>query len=171
MNNHQDIIHKLRDIHLPEPAGIFPLQPVWWIIIGLFSALLLSATYYFFYHRKKQQRLALKKLKKIEKRFAQGEGGGICMMETGLLLKNYAILQFPQTQLAHLWGEGWLEFLLSTSTEEQFEGEQGYAITQWPYQKEPSRTEIPTLINSVRAWFKENPHRSYRRINFRRVDV
>jgi hypothetical protein len=165
MANHQEIINKLRDVHLPEPASIFPLQPAWWVVIAVFSSLLIGLVYYFSYHRKKQHRLALKKLKHIEKRFQRGEESGVCMMEIGLLLKHYAIVQFPQTKLAHLWGEEWLAFLRLTSITEQFEGEQGQAIIYWPYQKEPARSHIPALIQSVRTWIKENPHRSYRRVH------
>ena len=169
MADKQEIISKLRDIHLPEPSSIFPLQPAWWGVIALFVFLLLGIVYYFYYHRKKQQRRALKELKAIEQRFNQGEMGGVCMMELGELLKHYAIRQFPQTKLAHLWGEPWLDFLRSTSTAGQFEGELGRAITQWPYQKEPERDEIPGLIESARTWFKENPYRSYRKVRSGRV--
>ena len=166
MANHQEIIHKLRDVHLPEPASIFPLQPAWWVIIAIFFSLLIGLVYYFSYHRKKQHRLALKKLKNIEKSFEQGGESGVCMMEIGMLLKHYATVQFPQTKLAHLWGEDWLAFLLLTSCAEQFEGEQGQAIIHWPYQKEPARSDIPALIKAVRVWIKENPHRSYRSVQY-----
>lgn len=170
MANHQEIIDKLRDVHLPEPASIFPLQPAWWVIIVLSSSLLIGFVYYFSYHRKNQYRLALKKLKNIEERFEHGEESGVCMMEIGMLLKHYATVQFPQTKLAHLWGEDWLAFLLLTARAGQFEGEQGQAIIHWPYQKDPARADIPALIKSVRAWIKENPHRSYRSVQYSGVN-
>ncbi|MBV1872675.1 MAG: DUF4381 domain-containing protein [Gammaproteobacteria bacterium] len=169
MADNQEIIRKLRDIHLPEPTSIFPLQPAWWGVIGFFCLVLLGAGYYFFYFRKRQQRQALKQLASIEYRFEQGEASGVCMMELGLLLKHYAVVQFPQTAIAYRWGEEWLAFLVATSTEGQFEEGRGHAVTQWPYQKEPARDDVPSLFDAAGKWLKENPYRSYRKVRMGRV--
>lgn len=165
MTQNSELILKLRDIHLPAPVGVFPLPPAWWVLIVLVLLLLSTLIYLLFYWRKKRLRQALRQLKKIELVYQRGDDDDVaeCLSDLGSLLKHYAIEQFPQTQLAHCYGEAWLSFLQKTSWQGEFTAEQ-LDMIYWPYQKQLSPADMAQLIDRIRQWLLANPHRSYRRL-------
>ncbi|PCJ16898.1 MAG: hypothetical protein COB04_09785 [Gammaproteobacteria bacterium] len=62
-------IVQLRDIHIPEPVGLFPLPIGWWIL--LVAAIVFVGGGYYFTRRylRRMQRSALKDLTQLERRF------------------------------------------------------------------------------------------------------
>lgn len=164
MRQHTDLIPKLRDIHLPAPASFFPLPLAWWGVIFLLVGLVFALVYFLYYRRSKQIRSVLRQLTQIEQAYQQGEEPGLCLMKLGLLLKHYAIIQFPQTQLRHLCGEQWLVFLQKTSRTRPFLDESEVDMIYFPYQYTVTPSVMAKLLAAVRQWLMDNPHRSYRSI-------
>jgi hypothetical protein len=164
MTQNRDLIFKLRDIHLPEPASFFPLPLAWWGVIVFVVTLMCALVYVLRHRRKRPLRSALHKLSLIEQAYQQGGDAGVCLMELGLLLKHYAIIQFPQTQLRHLCGEQWLVFLQKTSRTRLFFGENELDMIYFPYQHTVTPSVMVKLLAAVHQWLMDNPRRSYRSI-------
>ena len=41
----QALLQQLRDIHVPDPIGFWPLAPAWWVMLTAFFLILLLALY------------------------------------------------------------------------------------------------------------------------------
>lgn len=164
MTLNSELIFKLRDIHLPQPASFFPLPPAWWGLIVFVVTFIAVLVYVLHYRRKRHLRSALHKLSLIEGAYQQGEDVGTCLMNLGLLLKHYAIIQFPQTQLRHLCGEQWLVFLQKTSRTRSFFGEDEIEMIYFPYRNTVTPSVMIKLFSAAHQWLMDNPHRSYRSV-------
>ena len=60
----QDPLAQLRDIHLPDPVGFWPLAPGWWIL-GLLILILLGVALRFLIKRYRNNRYRKQALSKL----------------------------------------------------------------------------------------------------------
>ncbi|OLP57685.1 hypothetical protein BJF92_07660 [Rhizobium rhizosphaerae] len=58
-------LDQLRDIHLPQPIGWWPLAPGWWALIALVCAFLVAALVWTWMRRRSARFLALRELEAI----------------------------------------------------------------------------------------------------------
>lgn len=114
-----ELLAQLADIHLPEPVGLWPPAPGWWIL-----ALLLAAGLYFggrkaivLWRRRRFCAHALLELDRIFDTLAAAESAEL---ETARLryvnsfnsvLRRVALVHFPNSTVASLGGEDWVRFL------------------------------------------------------------
>ncbi|NVK22817.1 MAG: DUF4381 domain-containing protein [Kangiellaceae bacterium] len=105
----EQLLKQLRDIHLPEPTGWWPLAPGWWIIIGLLIVIIILLIARKFHQSRKERfsRLALKELAVLEQTSQKN-----WLIELEVLLKRTALCYFPKVQIAQLNTQEWINFLI-----------------------------------------------------------
>lgn len=146
-------VQELRDIHAPPPSGLSPLS---WALLAL-ALLTLPLLVWLVrsWWRNAPRRQAWRNLRALEQLPEQTPGWG---GQLNRWLKQSALLYYPKEQVAHLHGQAWLAFL---------DKQGGSGFTQyasqwdaWVYGDQPLSTlERATLINLVRAWFKQQSRR------------
>lgn len=149
-----DPLAQLRDIHLPNAIGWWPLAPGWYILMGLLL-LLLSAWAYFLYKkalyaRAKKQALAL--LQSYEEQYTQDNNGPLFSARISELLRRVALVYYPRHEVASLQGEAWLNFLNKTSRGLDFNSVKSMLLES-PFKNEES-TNLQPLLIQAKAWIK-----------------
>lgn len=122
----------LRDIHLPDPVGLWPPAPGWWMLLALALAGLAFAAYR--YVRTRHQRAALKVLRRIGERLAAGAEPAACLAGVSAVMRRFAMSAATNPALvAGLVGSAWLSYLDSRWDRSAFSEGVGRALTVAPY--------------------------------------
>jgi hypothetical protein len=133
----------LRDLHLPEMIGWWPLAPGWWFLIAMAVAGLAYLLYRSFrkWRRNASRRVALRELARIQKEFKEGVDEISLAIELSELLRRTMLAYAPRSEVAGLTGENWLRWLA------------GQNLESLPYRR-PDAIEddvnVEGLINAVR---------------------
>lgn len=144
----------LKDIHLPDPIGWWPLAPGWWLVaIGI---TLILALLYWLYRKLtrettvKAARQAFLKLKRDTK---MDELHKIAALS--VLFRRTAVSLFPRSDTASLTGEGWLKFLQRPLQDSRFTNGVGRLLNEAPYRREAPDTEtLQALFKLYEDWLK-----------------
>jgi hypothetical protein len=152
--NNVDLLQQLKDIQLPEPPGLWPFAPGWWLLMLLLFFLFAVAFYfgYQWYLKNSRKRHFLKHLNtldELEKLPAQK-----AISELSVLLKRIALQVFPRDQISLLQGEAWLIFLDEKGKTSLFKTGIGRALLTAPYQPNP-QVEFKALKALASSWIKE----------------
>lgn len=100
----------LRDIHLPEPIGFFPLAPGWWGLIGA-GLLLLLAVLLLLWQRRRVTALKLA-LEALDQWLSDPSRSLTEQSQRlSILLKQLALTTHERGRVASLSGPLWLEWL------------------------------------------------------------
>ena len=118
-----DPLSLLRDIHLPEPVGFWPLAPGWWILL----IMILIATFLFlrsYYAGWKQRRICSFAVRELDKCVSEYRAEKAAdtqadvdqlklnfVNEVNAVLRRVALKHFPDALPASLSGEQWIAFL------------------------------------------------------------
>jgi hypothetical protein len=122
----------LRDIHLPDPVGLWPPAPGWWILLAL--ALVGLAVVLVDYLRRRHQRAALKVLRRVDERLKAGEEPAGCLASVSAVMRRFAMSAATNPALvAGLVGRPWLSYLDSRWDRRAFSEGVGRALTVAPY--------------------------------------
>lgn len=154
-----DALANLRDIHLPDPVSIWPLAPIWWVLIG--SVLLGALTVHLLVRarRRNLKRAAIRELAGIEAGFRSS--GDVAGLALGLatLLRRVAITRFPRRDVASLHGAEWTEFLLGASRArgmtEDVASELSLVVYAGP-RAAPAEPRVEEWISATRNWIGGN---------------
>ena len=151
----------LKDIHLPDPVGWWPLAPGWWILLGV---IILLAVLYFFIQRLRDKRrlakVAMSQFDQLVANYQQHGDSQAFLNELSVLLRRLSISAFPVNDVAGLTGESWLGFLDATRQSKtgtvNFNSSIGQLLVNAPYQRSAniSRNEIDKLITTAKAWIR-----------------
>lgn len=145
----------LRDLHLPDPIGWWPLAPGWWILIVLAVAglgwLLLKAW------RRRQfnapRRYAISLLATVEAEYLSHRNPVMLGQQLSELLRRGMLAYAPRREVAGLTGESWLAWLDRDLPVPYFHTEGGKSLLQLPY-RDPegdfSDVDISALLAAVR---------------------
>ena len=103
----------LRDLHLPETVGWWPLAPGWWALIVVVAAglgwLLLK------YRQQRRlsaaRRYALKQLKRYADSYRKHRNAVLLGAQLSELTRRTMLAYAPRAKVAGLTGEDWLAFL------------------------------------------------------------
>lgn len=150
---------QLRDIHLPDAVGLWPLAWGWWLLLAL---VLLGFTtgIWFWLHRRWQNRYRHQAIAELERALDHySEHGDIAeyLQELSIVLRRAALSAFPRTRVAGLKGMAWLEFLDATlpGRETDFSQGSGRALLSGPYQAHP-QADVEALHRLARRWLSEH---------------
>jgi hypothetical protein len=141
----------LRDIHLPDPIGWWPLAPGWWGLLVLLT-LLIGILVYVIRRRRRVTpiKLALAELTRLE---ANADLSAREQLETlSILMRRVAMTICPREDVAGRAGEDWLNWLNNATGTAHFEGELGRLLISGSYSEDPSASLVAELLTTYRKW-------------------
>ncbi len=145
----------LRDLHLPEPVGWWPLAPGWWFLVGVLAVVLAYALYraYQRHRHHAPRRYALRQLARFESEYLEHRNPVTLGKQLSELLRRGMLAYADRDQVAGLTGEDWLAWLDRGMPLPYFHTEGGKSLLQLPY-RDPtgdfSDVDIDALISAVR---------------------
>lgn len=158
-----DVINQLRDIHVPEPIGWFPLPAAWWWLSGAIILILILCVVSIQRYRTRRQRTALGKIRKLISAHQNGLSDHETAENLAFIIREFAFAQFPKNDLRGLYGEEWLQFLDRTGGEGKFGAGVGRNILVWPYRK-IDHGDLNGLIEITEQWLQSNSYRRRKKV-------
>lgn len=150
-----DPLAQLRDIHLPEPIGWWPLAPGWWLLI-IVSISLLSILLWRLWRKMvaaRAKKEALQLLKMYEAQSLNEKNTAPLCAKISELLRRVALAYFPRKEVAALHGTAWIEFLNQHGKKVNFKPVTSLLLDSayQPY----SHENIKPLIHRARRWIQQ----------------
>ena len=145
----------LRDLHLPDAVGWWPLAPGWWVVIAIAVAALgwLCVQAFKANRRSAARRHALKQLERYSRDYTQHGDAVRLGTELSELVRRTMLAYAPRKQVAGLTGEAWLAWLDKGLDRSHFVDGDGRPLIEWPY-REPEtqieRSDVAALVDAVR---------------------
>jgi hypothetical protein len=145
----------LRDLHLPDITGWWPLAPGWWFLIALavIGLIVLIRRSFRNWRHNAPRRLALKRLAAISGEFEEGIGAVLLAKELSELMRRAMLAYAPRQEIAGLTGDEWLEWLDQGLDDKPFSQGPGKILESLPYlnpQAINNDTDVRGLIDAVR---------------------
>jgi len=145
----------LRDLHLPDAIGWWPLAPGWWVVVAILGAVLgyiLLRTY-----RRWQfnapRRYAMRELARYEAEYLEHRNPVMLGKQLSELLRRGMLAYAPRDEVAGLTGGDWLAWLDRGMPLPYFHTEGGKSLLNLPY-RDPdgdfSDIDISALLAAVR---------------------
>lgn len=161
-----DPLAQLRGIHLPDPVGIWPPAPGWWMLAALLIIVAIAGVLWTRARRHSVARHALRELDTLATR----SGTDLQDLATAIsaLLRRVALLRFGRARVAPLHGRAWQDFLGETAPRSRrgtaFPADAGELLALAPYAPagaacltaDGTSLDGRSLIAAARAWIKEN---------------
>lgn len=146
---------QLRDIHMPEAIGWWPLAPGWYLLVLLIIAVLAAITIFAVRHYKNGhfKRQALRLLETYHQQYQQESNSQVYAARVSELLKRVALVYFPRSKVASLQGDAWIEFLNQTAKGLHFESLR-VELLEAPYQP-LIKQDLTLLFEMTRSWIKQ----------------
>ena len=149
----------LRDIHMPEAVGWWPLAPGWWVLIALAFAGLLYWLYqqYLKWRWNAARRIALSELSRIRAEYEQGADALALSKALSELLRRSMLAYAPRGEMAGLTGERWLAWLDRGLDDRPFTEGAGRNLESLPYRRPESindEEDVSGLIDAVQRRLK-----------------
>jgi hypothetical protein len=149
----------LRDLHLPEAVGWWPLALGWWVLIALAAAGLLYLAYQQFlkWRWNAARRVALGELARVRSEYEQGADALSLSKELSELLRRSMLAYAPRGEVAGLTGDRWLEWLDRGLEDKPFTEGSGRKIETLPYVRPENvgnDADIAGMIEAVRKRLK-----------------
>ena len=145
----------LRDLHLPEAVGWWPLAPGWWLLIALFVTGLAYLTWRWYraWRFNAPRRYALRELAKFEADYLEHRNPVALGKQLSELLRRGMLAYAPRGEVAGLTGDAWLAWLDKGMPLPYFHTEGGRSLLSLPY-RDPdgdfSDIDIGVLVAAVR---------------------
>ena len=143
----------LRDLHLPEAIGWWPLAPGWWVLIALALAALGTLCYLLLQHRRRNayRRRGAQQLEQLYQCYAQQGDAQALVSGVNALLKSVALVAYPREVVAPQHSGDWVRFLNAHARENPFAA--GFGET--PY-RPGCEVDVDALKASARSWIKHH---------------
>ena len=150
-----EALAQLKDIHLPESIGWWPLAPGWYVLMIIALFLMLGIAYLDHKRRlnakPKNQALAL--LHIYIQQYEKENNAQIISARISELLRRVALVYFPRNKVASLHGQDWVDFLNQTSQGINFNSVQSMLLDS-PFKTE-ERQNMKPLITRSEQWIKQ----------------
>ncbi|MFT6895619.1 MAG: hypothetical protein ACJA13_000016 [Paraglaciecola sp.] len=146
-------LSELKDIHLPDAIGFWPLAYGWWLLL---MVIVLGVAWGIILWRKKHhlglaKRQALLLLSDINETQQTWPG------QLNTLLKRLAMVYFPKHQVASLHGKDWQSFLVSQLPDKQqaLFAEQFSVLQAHCYRHDTgTEADFEGCVAQIRSWIK-----------------
>ncbi len=125
----------LRDLHLPDAVGWWPLAPGWWVLITILvvvSGLLIRA-WLRRRARSAARRRALRQLEESRSAYAYHGNPVVLGTEVSELLRRTMLAYAPRSEVAGLTGDAWLAWLDRDLDQPRFREGPGRNLLELPY--------------------------------------
>lgn len=131
----------LRELHLPEAIGWWPLAPGWWVLIALAMLGLCYLLYRAFlkWRWNAARRMALKELARVQGEYESGLDAVTLATELSELLRRTMLAYARRDEVAGLTGKRWLQWLDRGLDNQPFTSGSGQVLESLPYR---SREQI-----------------------------
>jgi len=145
----------LRDLHLPEPIGWWPLAPGWWGVIAIATAVLAYVLWrlYLRWQANAPRRYAMRELARYEAEYLVHRDPVTLGKQLSELLRRGMLAYAPREEIAGLTGEQWLAWLDQGMPLPYFHTEGGKSLLSLPY-RDPegdfSDIDVSALLAAVR---------------------
>jgi hypothetical protein len=145
----------LRDLHLPDPVGWWPLAPGWWLLLALLAALCGYGLWRAWrsWRFNAPRRYALRELARYEAEFRQHQDAVKLGKQVSELLRRAMLAYAPRDEVAGLTGEAWLAWLDKDMPLPYFHTEGGKSLLALPYRNPAddfSNLDVNALLSAVR---------------------
>jgi hypothetical protein len=145
----------LRDLHLPDPVGWWPLAPGWWVLLGLvlFGLLLLLRRAWVRWRIDAPRRIALKELERLESGWRETRNPVLLATRLSELLRRTMLAYAPRKEVAGLTGHAWLAWLDRGLEERPFTEGPGRTLCELPYRRAggpAGEFDVEALLGVVR---------------------
>lgn len=145
----------IRDIHLPDAILWWPPALGWWLLLLILVGIPLLLWALRVWHRRGQlKREALAALQQIEEQFNESNNGQQLLVNLSALLRRVAISRYPQSEVASLTGEAWLQFL--NGDRAIFSETLAASLQLGPYQSACDVDGV-ALLAACREWIAQLP--------------
>ena len=146
----------LRDLHLPEPIGWWPLAPGWWFLIAI---VVVTLGYYLFraflrWRANAARRIALRELTRIQQEYQQGVDEISLAIELSELLRRTMLAYAPRHEVAGLTGDSWLKWLDQGLDGHPFSQGSGQNVESLPYRRPgvvEDDVDVDGMLRAVKA--------------------
>ena len=145
----------LRDLHLPDPIGWWPLAPGWWFVLFVVATVVgyLIWQAYKRWQDSAARRFALRELAHYETEYVEHRNPVTLARQLSELLRRGMLAYAPRDEVAGLTGEAWLQWLDRGMPLPYFHTEGGKSLLQLPY-RDPagdfSNVDVDALLSAVR---------------------
>ena len=143
------LLDQLRDVIPPPEPGFWPPAIGWWTIAILLVAISVGFKYLL---NMAKARHARQHLTRDISNAATLESGQVAV-RLSILMRKVAMTRFPQSSVAGLTGEEWLEFLDQSGETDQFTRGPGRLLTTAPYDRH-SVTDVEALVRVCMSWVR-----------------
>jgi hypothetical protein len=146
----------LRDLHLPEAIGWWPLAPGWWFLILIVFAGIVYLSYRAIrtWRHNAMRRVALRELSRIQKEYRNGVDEITLAIELSELLRRTMLAYAPRNEVAGLTGKSWLQWLDQGLDDRPFSEGSGQNVESLPYRR-PDGVEddvdVQGLIDAIKS--------------------
>ena len=145
----------IRDLHLPEAIGWWPLAPGWWIVISLalLAMFMLFRLWYRSYSHGAARRHALRQLEAYSKDYLAHGNGVTFGTQLSELVRRTMLAYAPRSEVAGLTGVEWLAWLDRDLDRSHFADGDGRPLIEWPYRDPDSKfdkSDAAALVDAVR---------------------
>ena len=145
----------IRDLHLPDAIGWWPLAPGWWVVIGLvlLGTFVLFRHWYRHYSSGAARRHALRQLDAYSKDYLEHGNGVAFGTQLSELVRRTMLAYAPRSEVAGLTGEEWLAWLDHDLDRSHFTDGDGRQLIEWPYRDPDSKfdkSDAAALVDAVR---------------------
>jgi hypothetical protein len=146
----------LRDLHLPEAIGWWPLAPGWWFLIVILLAGIVYLSYRSIrkWRRNAMRRVALMELSRIQREYKKGVDEVTLAIELSELLRRTMLAYAPRIEVAGLTGKRWLQWLDQGLDDRPFSEGPGQNVESLPYRR-PDAVEddvdVQGLIEAIKT--------------------
>lgn len=131
-------LDQLRDIHLPDPVGLWPPAPGWWLLLCICLALLFALSFWLVqrYRSRLYRREALQQMHKALQDWRADGDSAVYLMRASSLLKRVALISFGRRASASLVGESWTELLDRSGRTREFSYGKGQVLMFGQYSQD-----------------------------------
>lgn len=145
----------IRDLHLPDPSGWWPLAVGWWCLMVVVAIGLGWLLWRALQRRKffRPMRHALREFAAIEADYLQHRNAVVLSKQLSKLLRRGMLAYAPRQQVAGLTGESWLAWLDRDLPVPYFHTEGARNLLLLPYRdvdSDPGNVDINALLAAVK---------------------
>ncbi len=154
MADHSDLA-QLRDIHLPDPMGWWPLAMGWYVVAVVLGLVLFSVLFLVIRHiiNGRSKRQALRVLESYLQDYLIQRNVQISSARISELLKRVALVYYPRERVASLQGQDWIDFLNQSAKHIDF-NPLSVLLLDCPYHPVGEQDLLP-LFHLAKLWIKQ----------------
>ncbi len=143
----------LRELHLPEAIGWWPLAPGWWVLIAL---AMLGLGYLLYrallkWRWNAARRMALRELARVQGEYESGLDAVTLATELSELLRRTMLAYARRDEVAGLTGKRWLQWLDRGLDNQPFSNGSGQILESLPYQNRDRIEDDVDVDGLIRA--------------------